>query len=203
MTLALPPRHLVGHVRSTQHRPVGYQRHIFECMPLVTHETGPIMDKRLGCVSHYTELQVHLVKKIIKQISSCERWKSRKYIPWFPSMFCLLRRVVSNSAHHDLCISLNRGGIKCKSVPRTVTGALSRTPFIVMFAQELFPFIQVCARWETIAASCPPEEVPLTTILIIPGARFAIKLERLVTIYWNASQASLTGTGYIYAGLNR
>lgn len=62
-TLALPLQHLVRLVHNTQHHPVGCPHHIFECMCLVTQETGPIMDKFLDCFFRYVELQVHLKKK--------------------------------------------------------------------------------------------------------------------------------------------
>src|SRR6478609_9233949 len=102
-------------------------------------------------------------------------------------------------------MSLNRGGMNAAFVPRTVTGALSKTPLNVIFAgMAAFSTTlnQSRARCETIAASCPPEEVPLMT-KFTGSVCLGTRLGSAVTIYWNASHPSLIGIGYGYAGQSR
>lgn len=157
-TFALRPQHLANLAHSTQHRPGECPPHRFECMFLVGHEMDPIMDTPLDYLLCQAGLQVYLREHGLGRLAVANASDMAKleyevkYIPCISSISCLVRRTVSNSARHDLCRSLNAGGTNRASVARTVTGALSRTPLIVIFTQETFPFIQVCARRETIAA---------------------------------------------------
>jgi hypothetical protein len=120
--------------------------------------------------------------------------------------------VLRHSQHSKICLQLLRPGLVKVPESRRYKGTICATyshrcseqnpaqdAATVAFFESCNQSLALC---ETMAASCPPDEVPEITSLIGAMGSGTIA-DKFLTTHSNASQASFIGTGYVYAGLSR